>query len=395
MGVGRQMHSFVVYYIESNMICVIVFGILLFFNHFNIDRQEKQIKYDHALVAFILYFLADSVWAELVGGTILKTRTAFVLDVFLIYLFMAAITYTWLDYVMAVEQVPHRGRPINRFAVIFPFLVATAALIVNYIVAPETLISEELDTLPLFSVYLVTVPSIYLVAILFYSIRKARTEENPNDRYRDIFIGLFPQVTLIGGMIQMLFLPYVPIYCFVCMILMLVFYIQSIERQVSLDPLTSLNNRGQLMRYVSQRSNLFQEGRLTVVVMIDVNDFKGINDSFGHAEGDRALVIVADSLRKVVNRRGIPSFLGRYGGDEFILILHPTDREETGLLLNELSAEIEQCCGDLELPYILTVSAGYEELAGEQDSFQSCILRADQKLYESKAHKHERSALAV
>ena len=378
MGVGRQMHSFVVYYIESNMICVIVFGILLFFNHFNIDRQEKQIKYDHALVAFILYFLADSVWAELVGGTILKTRTAFVLDVFLIYLFMAAITYTWLDYVMAVEQVPHRGRPINRFAVIFPFLVATAALIVNYIVAPETLISEELDTLPLFSVYLVTVPSIYLVAILFYSIRKARTEENPNDRYRDIFIGLFPQVTLIGGMIQML-----------------VFYIQSIERQVSLDPLTSLNNRGQLMRYVSQRSNLFQEGRLTVVVMIDVNDFKGINDSFGHAEGDRALVIVADSLRKVVNRRGIPSFLGRYGGDEFILILHPTDREETGLPLNELSAEIEQCCRDLELPYILTVSAGYEELAEEQDSFQSCILRADQKLYESKAHKHERSALAV
>lgn len=381
------MDSVVVYYVGANLVCVIVFGILLFFNHFNIDRQEKQIKFDRALVAFILYFLTDSLWAEIIGGVLPKTPFTMVSIVFLIYLLMAAITYTWLEYVMAVEQVPHRGRPINRFAVAFPFLVATIALILNYLAAPHTLINEELDNLPLYNVYLVTVPAVYMAAILFYSIRKAMTEEDPNDRNRDLFIGFFPLITLLGGFIQMTLYPYFPIYCFLGMILMLVFYIQSIQHQVSLDPLTGLNNRGQLKRYISQRSNLHPEGRLTVVVMMDINDFKGINDTYGHAEGDRALILIADAIRRVMSRHSIPSFLGRYGGDEFIVILHPQSSEETGQLLAEIRTEIEKSCRDDGVPYVLSLGSGYDELTGEGDSFQHCIQRADEKLYQSKAHR--------
>ena len=57
--------------------------------------------------------------------------------------------------------------------------------------------------------------------------------------------------------------------------------------QVSTDPLTKLNNRGQLVRYVSQESNLRIEGRQTYIIMMDINYFKKINDTYGHAEGDR------------------------------------------------------------------------------------------------------------
>ncbi len=117
------MGNFAPYYIESNLVCVIVFGILLIHNHFSIDRQEKQIKFDHVLIAFMLYFLADSVWAAITGGLLPKTPFLVFLDIFLIYIFMAAIVYFWLYFVMAFEQVPHRNRKINRFAVIFPFLV--------------------------------------------------------------------------------------------------------------------------------------------------------------------------------------------------------------------------------------------------------------------------------
>ncbi|MBR3742260.1 MAG: GGDEF domain-containing protein [Clostridia bacterium] len=389
------MNEFALYYIEANIICIIVFVILLIHNHFNLDRQEKQVKYDHVLIAFILYFLADCFWAAITADYIPKTRINVAADVFLIYILMGATIYYWLNYVMAFVQVPHRNRPINRFAVIFPFLVSTVVLLLQYTFAPQTLINEAQETLPGFSAYMIVVPDIYMIAVIFYTLRKAKEEENPLEKRKTIFIGLFPLVVMTGGLIETLFFPHLPIYCFTCLILMLVFYIQAIEVRVSMDPLTNLNNRGQLMRYISQKSNLHQEGRQTYVVMMDIDDFKAINDTYGHAEGDKALVTVANSLKKAINRCGLPSFLGRYGGDEFILIIHPEIREEIDQLVRVIREEIRLECVNNGIPYILFVSAGYDELKGDQDSVQNCIQRADEKLYQDKKYRklHPRKAV--
>lgn len=379
------MHSFSVYYIEANIVCVIIFAILLFHNYFSIDRQEKQIKFDHVLIAFIAYFLVDCFWAAIVDRLIPKTRFTMVINVFLIYVIMAAITYTWLEYVMAFEQVPNRDLPKNRFAVLFPFLVSTAALILHYIIAPQTLLDENLDTRPVYSIYLVAVPYIYMAAILFYTIRRARSEENRQERNKHLFVGFFPLMVIAGGIVQMVWFPYIPIFCFTSLILMLIFYIESITFRISLDPLTNLNNRAQLTRYVSQASNLHQEGRLTYVIMMDIDNFKEINDTYGHAEGDKALVLVADSLKQAVSSRNIPSFIGRYGGDEFVLIIHPIEKEETEQMIADIRAEIDDRVKEMPCP--ISVSAGYDELDREQDSFQNCLQCADKKLYEEKAYR--------
>ena len=169
------------------------------------------------------------------------------------------------------------------------------------------------------------------------------------------------------------------------LILMLLLYIQSIELRISTDPLTQLNNRGQLMRYTSQKSNLYVEGRLTVVVMMDIDSFKAINDKYGHAEGDRALVIIADALNTAVNKCSMPSFLSRYGGDEFILILHPVAMEETDRLVCEIRDEI--ALAERDTPFSLSISVGCDQLGGVQDSIQSCIRRADKKLYLDKEYR--------
>ena len=375
------MKGFSFYYIEANIVCVIVFGIILIHNHFNIDRQEKQIKFDHALLAFIFYFLADSVWAGIVDGVF--PRSLFNIIVFLLYVGMAAITYFWLEYVMAYEQAPHRNRPINRFAVIFPFIVSTILLVLNFIMAPGKLISDTLETQPLFLVYLSAVPDIYMIAILFYTIRRARREENPAERRKHLFIGAFPLIVSVFGLLGEMINPYAPTFCFTCLILMLVLYIRSLDLRISQDPLTQLNNRGQLEKYCAQRANLYIEGRETVVVMMDIDKFKSINDTYGHAEGDRALQIVAGALKTVINSHSMPSFLCRYGGDEFILIVHPADVGEMDQLIQEIRTEIqkEKCA------YPLSISAGYEVLRGDADTIQDCIERADRKLYEEKARR--------
>ena len=378
---GVSVTGFSFYYIEANIVCVIVFSIILIHNHFNIDRQEKQIKFDRVLMAFILYFLVDSVWAGVMNGILPPSMVRAV--TFLIYVCMAGIIYFWLGYVMAYEQVPHRNRPINRFAVIFPFMVSTIVLALNYILAPQTLISDTLQTQPLYTVYLTVVPDIYMIAILFYTIRRARREENPVEKRKHLFIGAFPLMVSVFGLLGEMVNPQAPTFCYACLILMLVFYIQSIELRVSQDPLTQLNNRGQLRRYCAQRSNLHLEDRQTVVVMMDIDQFKSINDTYGHAEGDRALLTVARALKTVVKGHSMPSFLCRYGGDEFILILHPVEVAETDQLIREVRSEIEK----EECAYPLSISAGYNLLGGGEDDILECIRRADKKLYEDKARR--------
>lgn len=382
------MDGFAVFYIEANIVCILVFGIVLLHNHFNIDRQEKQIKFDHVLIVFMAYFLVDCLWAMTVSGMIQKSRMLVVVNNFLVYLLLSATMYLWLQYVMAYEQVPHRNRPINKFAVLFPFIISTLAMIVHYIIAPKSLINSELDALPAYYIYLVAVPYIYMAAIMFYTIRKSRMEKQMTEKRKHLFIGFFPLMVIAGGIAQLMF-PYIPIYCFSAMILMLIFYIQSIELRISMDPLTQLNNRSQLTHYISSKSNLYLEGRTTVVIMMDIDGFKSINDTYGHYEGDQALINVSDTLKKAVNSHSMPSFLCRYGGDEFILIIHPEKAEETEELIRQIRDELDKISKDSNYP--LALSIGYDELLGTQDTVRSCIRRADKKLYIDKEYRKIKS----
>ena len=378
------MINFAVFYIEAMIACMALFCVLLISDRVDMDRQEKQIKFDRVLITFIIYFVADIFWAAITGKLIPVTRAIVVIDDFALYVLLAGIVYFWLEYAMAVEQVPHRNRLINKFAVIFPFLIITIVLVLNYVIAPQLLITDSLETTTLWSFYLMITPAIYLGAVLIYTARKAMSEKNPAKKRKHMFLGLFPLITLAVGTIQELFLPYLPIYCFVNALLLVMFYIQSIRAQISIDPLTNLNNRGELRRYISQKSNLFQEGRLTIVIMMDINSFKMINDTYGHAEGDKALVTIADALKKAIGGYSMPSFLGRYGGDEFILIIHPKDGAVADQLIRDIHQQIRTEAEVRGIPYTLALSIGHDELARSEDSIQNCLQRADEKLYKDK-----------
>lgn len=384
-----------IYYLESNLFCAIMFVIMLAHDLLNVDRQEKQLKYDHALVAFILYFISDSLRAGVEFGAFPVTGLTVIASNLANCVLLAAVTYMWLRYAMAVEQVPYREQPKSKLILSVPFLAAIAALILLHLLAPTVLIDGQMKPTAVYRAIRIAVPVIYIIVAIFYALQRARREENPIEKRRHLYIGFFPLLVVAGGLAQLLLVPHSPIFCFCCTILMLAFYIQSMDRQISTDPLTKLNNRGQLMRYVSQKSNMVKEGRETAVVMLDVNDFKSINDTYGHAEGDRALIIIADALRAAVRSRSMPIFIARYGGDEFILVAHPAREEELGQLIAEIHSRLTERCRAEETPYTVAVSAGYDLLRGEKDSFQKCAQRADERLYEEKRRIKTRGASPV
>ena len=378
------MSQYFIYYSSSNIVALIIFGIMLAHDRFSVDRQEKQLKYDHVLLSFMLYFLSDSIWAGVDSGLFPANKISVPATSFANFVLMTAITYTWLRFVMAVEQLPNRNRLKTKHIIVTPFAFSVIMLIFTYLAAPSFLIRDNLKTTFMFDVFMVVIPCIYIVAVILYSLRKASKENNPIEKKKHLYIGFFPILVVAGGLVQMVVMPTLPIFCFCSTIFMLVFYIQSIESQISTDPLTKLNNRGQLFRYVSQESNLWIEDRETYVVMMDINDFKQINDTFGHAEGDSALVILSSVLMNVVRMSESPTFLGRYGGDEFVMVVHPLSVDEIENMIGDLRSQISEKCESEKKPYIISIGVGYDQLVRETDAFLKCSKRADEKLYADK-----------
>ena len=378
------MTQYFIYYAESSIICLIMFSIILIHDLSRIDRQEKQIRFDYALVSFMLYFLSDTFWAAVIAGFLPQTLPFAIAANFFNCFFMALITYNWFMYALTVEKVGKSFTPLQRISLAFPLLLSAVVALLLYILKPELLITEDLNTTALSTVMLIAVPIIYIVAILIYTLKIAIRTDDREERGFHIRLGALPLAIVFGGLLQVVLLEAVPIFCYCCTIVMIIFYIQSIENQISIDPLTGLNNRGQMQRYASQESNLIREGLRTFVSMIDVNDFKHINDAYGHAEGDHALVIIADSLRQAAGAAGFPVFISRYGGDEFVIIMHCREADAPERLRDMIRAKIQENSEAAGIPYTISVAFGHEELVPDGGSFAECLKRADERSYEDK-----------
>jgi two-component system cell cycle response regulator len=159
------------------------------------------------------------------------------------------------------------------------------------------------------------------------------------------------------------------------------------------DPLTSLYNQRYLMRHLRGLLEGNQTRELAVL-MIDVDRFKLVNDEFGHATGDHALRMVADTLR--ANTRVFDS-LARYGGEEFVVVMPGTDAEDALAAAERLRSAVElmpfECAPGVS--HQLTVSVGVACAANEAITPEALLRAADTALYEAKRGGRNRVELAV
>ena len=148
------------------------------------------------------------------------------------------------------------------------------------------------------------------------------------------------------------------------------------------DPLTGLLNRYGLRRSLQREySEARRYGRPLSCLMIDLDHFKHINDTYGHAAGDAALMQMARVLTEAVRGSDV---VCRYGGEEF-LVLAPETGLDGALALGEKirAAATTRLFGDGERVFPLTFSAGAAQL-GPAESANDLVARADQALYQAK-----------
>ncbi len=151
-----------------------------------------------------------------------------------------------------------------------------------------------------------------------------------------------------------------------------------IEKQAITDPLTGLGNSRRFREALAaelKRSD--RTGRPFSVVFVDVDNFKDINDSLGHVEADYTLTAIGRTL--VTHLRG-SDLVCRWGGDEFVIMLPETDRDEAGALAERLRAEVaacEKCAG-------ATISLGVACFPQDGKDYDGLVANADRALYASK-----------
>lgn len=158
------------------------------------------------------------------------------------------------------------------------------------------------------------------------------------------------------------------------------FYTHTIVLSVNSDDLTGLFNKRQMLK---DADHLIRNHIPWGVIMIDANRFKSINDEFGHSEGDRAIRLISNVLESVVDRNDSRAY--RFGGDEFVILLSKEAIYDADNIIRMIDFRLEKKNNDEILPYILSVSSGYEAYDEENDSSISDVLaRADDKMYKDK-----------
>ena len=158
---------------------------------------------------------------------------------------------------------------------------------------------------------------------------------------------------------------------------------QQLKHLSRTDRLTGLNNRGhweeELRREYSRHCRY---GSMASLVIFDIDHFKRINDTYGHPAGDKVIQLVAKVVREVIRESDIA---GRYGGEEFVVLLPDVDKIGARLFAERLRQLVEALVVDYEGQEIrFTISLGVADLGQRTQDHQQLIDWADRALYQSK-----------
>ncbi|MCH4012803.1 MAG: GGDEF domain-containing protein [Solobacterium sp.] len=226
----------------------------------------------------------------------------------------------------------------------------------------------------------------YVVSAALVSWKASRREEFLADRdllRRNIILPIIPAA---AGILQYFF-PAYPVLC--CAIVLLVdeTAMMTSAAEISIDSLTQLNNRRCFISRLQHTLRSLKKDDKLYLLMLDIDYFKRINDTYGHVEGDKALCVCAEALREAAGESNGSIVLARYGGDEFMasLVCHSTDS------LVKLENNIRKYAyfdnENSGARYPLRVSIGHVQYL-EGMGAEELLKKADEALYAEKRMHH-------
>lgn len=171
-------------------------------------------------------------------------------------------------------------------------------------------------------------------------------------------------------------------------------YHDKLYKQATRDPLTGLSNRSYFQNEIQKFASIaVRYNRVFSVMMLDIDFFKRINDTFGHDVGDNVLKMVANILMRHVRNHDVAA---RFGGEEFIILLPETPLNGAVAVAERIRAAVESCNFEpFGCTFRVTVSSGIADYPNCGTETEELIKRADEALYQAKTSGRNRVCVAT
>ena len=377
------MSEYLLEYAEISLFCIAVLAVMLRALRTSLNRLADQTILTHVFVMIMMLFVFDLV-SEMVEGH--ATPAAIAVNHVCCIAFLSLnlfLAFQWLRFVGYNLQLHFWHQKRTLLYLLIPLMVGVLLIVCSisqgwiYRISPDNHAIRG----SIYFVY-IAICCFYMLGTGFIAGRRVFIRRYYSDKL------LYLALASCGVLPAFFFVleyftgthPF-SVYSMVVAVLWVFLELQS--RMISTDPLTKLNNRNQLNVFLDSKMGLNSAKGSLYLFVLDVDKFKDINDNFGHHEGDRALITVADVLKKVCGPRG--HFISRFGGDEFNLVAELPDASAAEALKDAINEEI--ALRDETLPYRLCLSIGYATGRGKGETLKDLFERADEALYREKAKR--------
>ncbi|MGE5496369.1 MAG: diguanylate cyclase domain-containing protein [Burkholderiales bacterium] len=371
--------------IDIDIFSILLLAVVLFNNVKTGGLSQIRQRLFRAIVVCDMLILAfDIAITALLGGKGMFVHI--LLGILYCYLFAlgSLLSLLWALFCFQLRK----GGRASLILLFVPFLVLVVCLLISF--ANGMIFSITDDNLyvrgPMFHLTTVCTYSYVLYALI--QLLKHRKDLSSSEFYPYLLMPTFP---MIAGIIQAAFNIDVLIVWPSVAIALLVIELYSLEEKMNIDHMTGLYNRKYLDVYIEE---MLQMGRLNydsrssrkfAALMLDIDSFKVINDTYGHLEGDNAIKTAAGILSRSV-RKG--DFVSRYGGDEFLIILNHCSANTPDRVIKRINENTARYNAEHNLPYTLEFSVGYKVFSNVSGLTGKDILASiDELMYKNKQSK--------
>ena len=364
-------------YYAQTLLTGLAMLLLVFLHHIRQSREEVNHQIFTALLLANAGLLLFELLLNLAQYSI-PSQALLTGIVVVFYILNPVPSALWVLFVVNHLKKQPSFRPLFLFGVFLPFIVngiVTVASIwggYNFTISPENIYSRG----PWFGILVLS--GYWNQFVAFYIVFAHRKDIPRKELFALQFFAIPP---ILAGIIQVAFFG-VSILWLAMAFSVLIVYMDIQGAQSFTDHLTGLGNRRRFDRHLQYIFTNYRRKRGLGAILIDLNDFKKANDTYGHHIGDRALEAIGVILERSVRHDDL---IARLGGDEFGILMSTESAEVVENVIQRIEHNLQEFNQRAQLPFTLSLSLGWLILNRQVHSNALDFLReVDQKMYQDK-----------
>ena len=366
-----------IYYLEINIICIII--LLAIFDKFKDEslNNSSDKYYEKTLLATISFSLFALISGIFNGTSYNFSQIILIISHSLYFFSESLIGYFYTNYIL--KRINLQEKRKYKFILYIPLILSIFFLIINFF--QKILFTISIDNLYSPSKYLYLynlINIVYVLIIITNLISYYFYNKNSKNEIKSLI--LFTLLPIVSAGIQNY--NYGIILGQVGFTLSeLLIYFNNQKKEANYDELTGVYNRRAFNKRVNK---IFYSNKSMFLMLMDADDFKIINDKYGHLEGDKTLIQIAYILNRAINNTHKNYSLARYGGDEFVIVGNIQNKDEVAQLINQIEEEEKKYNKETNNKYNIELSIGYAIQNDNHTSVEDLIKEADNLMYAKK-----------